>query len=219
MKIEFLFVLAALVQAAPEALPQSLPSDNRFFTLMASALTAQQQAAADVVTKRASLEGSYLLALRATETKGLSNTVQYFVADSAVEACQRYLWSVPHTRTDLEGAVTPTEISEALFLIDDSLKITEQTPVPKAVLNVSPPVWTPGPAAIGMDPKSIPDPQARAEYERRIADNHQATEELNARRRLAEGVNALQFTTAQSCGSKGGWLARFEWSFAVLSIT
>ena len=135
---------------------------------------------------------AYLLATKAAETKGLSSTVRCFVLNCAADVSYRYFSSVPRTRADLEGAVAPEDISEALSLIEDSLKMLERTPVPKAVLNVSPPVYQGGPIASGMDPKSIPDPEARAEYERRIAENDQATEELNARRRLQRSVRSLE---------------------------
>jgi len=45
------------------------------------------------------------------------------------------------------------------------------------------------------------------------------TLDIQANGDASKGVNALQFTTAQKCGSHGGWRDRFEWSFPVRSIT
>jgi hypothetical protein len=226
MKMRLLLILAALAQAAPNAFAQSLSSDDRFFILMTSALTAQGQTATDLRARRANAEGFFLLAAKASSTDVLSNIVRFIVAASAAEASDHYLSAVPHTPTDLEEFATPSEISKALFVLDDSLKLLARIPTAHAVLNVSPPVRlpdvyndgldeaeqtlfgfkdsTPGVAASGMDPKSIQDPKLRAEYERRIAENKHAIEEINERIRLERSVRSLQVAVKGVVDSLGG---------------
>jgi hypothetical protein len=173
-----LIVLAAFVTT--NAFGGSFPSDDRFFTLMNEAFEAQGQAAVNLAQKRTNAEAFCLLAMKASQTQILSNMVRLTVADSAVQAFIRYLSAMPHTATDWKEFAAPDHISMALFLLEDSHALLARIPLVPAALNVDPPLVPNVTLISGMDPKGIPDPAARAEYERRIAENNRAIELDNA---------------------------------------
>ena len=173
------------------ALDGQAQSDDRFFLTMSKALDVKRQSIQSVEAKKTNIEALYLLAKKASETPSLSNSVRFSVEASAVEALHDYLSTFPHNETKSEKFVGDTEISAAVFLLQDSGRLLGQIQAPRTALNVDPPIWTPGPAAAGMDPKGISDPAARAEYERRIATNEQALEIGRQRSRLQRAVGTL----------------------------
>ena len=174
--------------------------DNQFFTVMNAAVAMpdlQSWMALNSEQKKTNAEALYLLHIKASQTAGLSNIVQLTVLASADEAFDRYISSITRTRADLENFIqtNPRDIPAALQLMDDSLKILACLPEPYFTLNVSPPDWMTDaiPVISGMDPKGIKDLKARAEYERRIAENNQAIGESNARIRIKNEIISLKF--------------------------
>jgi hypothetical protein len=117
MKLRRFFILAVLLRLATGARAVEATPDDRFFTLMNEALEAQRLAATNLVERRTNTEAFCLLAVKASQTEGLSNIVRFSVAASATEAAYQYIGSISTYPKDLEAFVGPTEISAALFLL------------------------------------------------------------------------------------------------------
>ena len=195
MNVRSPLILIMLSQLGAVLCRGAIPMDDHFFKVMNAALEAQGQSATNFAEKETNAEAFYLLAVKASETKPLSNSVRFAVAASAIEASERCIWAIPHTSTDWKNFAASSEISAALFLLSDSSKTLARIPAPPVIImDVDPPIWTPGPTAGGMDPNGIQDPKARAEYERRIAENSRASDELNSRADLERAMNSLVAT-------------------------
>jgi hypothetical protein len=167
-------------------------SDNYFFVTMSMALDCQNRTTMTLNEKATNANALYLLNIKASEAQNISNIVRLTVLDITMKAYNDYTASVLFDAANLENFVNSSNLSVALFLLNDSLQTLEHIPTPHAYLNVLPPVWTPGGAIAGMDPNGIKDPKAQAEYERRIAENNLAIEEINIRHNIQNSVDRLK---------------------------
>lgn len=196
MKLRFLIILPILTSLlGTDAFGGELPLDNHFFIVMTAALDAshpfhiKQWMAMNIGEKRTNARALYLLDVKASQTEGLSNAVRLAVAASATQAFGNYIGAIPIPSQDFEDFTASSDLSDALFLLDDSQKLLDRIPDRQNQLNVG---GGPGVAASGMNPSGVSDPKARADYERQIAENNQATEENNNRHRLDIGIVSLK---------------------------
>lgn len=194
MKLPCLIILTITALFISKAFGNDIQLDNRFFTVMNSALdipyprNIQRWMAMSLGEKKTNAQALYLLDVKASETEGISNAVRLAVAASAIQTFGNYISVIPLTSHDFEDFTASSDLSAALFLLDDSQKLLDRIPPREAYLNVG----GPGVAASGMDPSGVKDPKNRADYERRIAENNQATEENNNRHRISVGIVSVK---------------------------
>ncbi|MEI8315843.1 MAG: hypothetical protein WCG79_10385 [Verrucomicrobiota bacterium] len=192
MKIRYLLMSGLMLTLITDLSAGNIPVDDNYFTSTNEILEAQGRVVKSIADKKANAQAHYALLMKASKTAHLSNAVQLSLAASATEAFGEYMRTIPNPSRELTEFAASSEVLSAIFLLETSLEMLARIPVRQTFLNVSPPAWTPGLVAGGMDPKGITDPKARAEYERRIADNSAATEEVNSRTRMENADEALQ---------------------------
>lgn len=169
-----------------------IPLDEKSILSKAEALEAQSTNAQTFTDKKNSAEALYFLTVKASEIPGLSKVTQLSLITSVCESFSRYLRAIPSPSPDLASFAASPGASNSISVLESALRMIPQSAPSPVFPNVSPPRSTPGPTASGMDPKSVKDPKARAEYEQRIAKNNQALEESNAQVHLKRAVADLK---------------------------
>lgn len=193
MKLRNLILLLVTMLTGLYLHGQSASLDNRFFVTINAAIEVRNMrdyTALSLDKKKMNAEALYLLDLKASETEGISNVVRLAVAASATQTFANYIATIPVPSQDFESFVASSDLTAALFLLDDSQKMLDRTPVPQAFLNVGGPDFK----IVETDSSEVKaaKTKAHAEYERRIAENNQASEEINDRSRVKYSIDLLE---------------------------
>jgi hypothetical protein len=166
--------------------PADPDSDESFFAALHAALSLKLSGATDPNSRGMLVDAWQLLAQRAFKTKTVTERLRLVLLASALEQSAGYWSSVSTTNVAAMKSVT-----NAVSLLEMSHEILAAVPAPRVFANVPPPA-VPGTLAAGQDPGSILDPDVRAEYERRIAENKRRGDLLIARIGLERAKKGLE---------------------------
>jgi hypothetical protein len=200
MNMRFLFVLLIISHSTARLFAGGAVSvDTQPLKEAVVIPTAESLSITNLEGRIKSREELYLLAVKAAESPGLSNVVRFSTCASACEQYQDFLSlllfsaDIHGPSADVYSFTNPTIASNVVHLVDISLKLLRETTAPIAWMNIGPPhsdkLFI---SASGMDPKSIADPEIRAEYERLIAANGSRIEEGNCRAKLGQEIEHLE---------------------------
>jgi hypothetical protein len=145
----------------------------------------------DEETRKRNFATAYPLALKVWADDTLPARIRLAVTGTAGTACAHAMrnHSSPtgFTYRDCPEATNAVELIE---LLTKALATIPQGP--PGTMNVMPPISWNGGGAAGMDPAGIPDPVARAAYEKAIAENKLRIDESNARQRVRHAIRELE---------------------------
>ncbi len=145
----------------------------------------------DEETRKRNFATAYPLALKVWADDTLPARIRLAVMGTAGTACARAM----RKDSSATGATFRDcpESTNAIALIELLTKALATIPQGRpGTLNVSPPIMWNGGGAAGMAPEGIPDPVARAAYEKAIAENKLRIEESNARQRVTHAIKELE---------------------------